>query len=169
MPSARDSRLDGLVLRDPRPGDIGWVVHRHGVLYHVEYGWDWTFEALVSKVASEFIEGFDPARDCCRIAEVGGAIMGSAFVVDGGAAGVAKLRLVYVEPGMRGTGLGRMLVQSCMDFAREAGYRRMTLWTNDVLVPARALYQKLGFELVASEPYRSFGHDLVSETWDRDL
>ncbi len=169
MPSAPDDRLAGLRLRDPAPGDIGWVVHRHGALYKAEYGWDWTFEVLVAKVAGEFIEGFDPAQDCCRIADAGGVIVGSAFVVAGGAPGVAKLRLVYVEPTMRGTGLGRMLVQSCMDFACAAGYRRMTLWTNDVLVPARKLYQNLGFVMVASEPYQGFGQDLVSETWERDL
>lgn len=157
------------VLREPEPGDIGWVIHRHGVLYNQEYGWDWTFEALVAKVAGEFIDRFDPTFDCCRIAEAGGRIVGSAFVVRGGDAGVAKLRLVYVEPQVRGTGLGRRLVEDCMTFARGAGYRRMTLWTNDVLVPARRLYQRLGFEMIAAEPYRGFGHDLVSETWERDL
>ena len=162
-------RKDGATLRDPRPGDIGWVVHRHGALYHQEYGWDWTFEALVSKVAGEFIDQFDPAADCCRIAELDGRIVGSAFVVRSGRPGVAKLRLVYVEPEMRGSGLGQRLVEDCMGFARRAGYTRMTLWTNDVLVAARRLYQRLGFELLAAERYRGFGHDLVSETWERDL
>jgi DNA-binding MarR family transcriptional regulator/GNAT superfamily N-acetyltransferase len=163
------SRRFEAMLREPRPGDIGWVVHRHGALYNQEYGWDWTFEALVAKVAGEFIEQFDPAQDCCRIAEVDGRIVGSSFVVRSGKPRVAKLRLVYVEPEMRGSGLGRRLVEDCMSFARRAGYMRMTLWTNDVLLAARRLYQRLGFEMVASEPYRGFGHDLVSETWERDL
>jgi DNA-binding MarR family transcriptional regulator/predicted N-acetyltransferase YhbS len=162
-------RKPGATLRDPRPGDIGWIVHRHGVLYNLEYGWDWTFEALVAKVAGEFVEQFDPTRDCCRIAEVEGRIVGSAFVVRSGKAGVAKLRLVYVEPETRGTGLGQRLVEDCMRFARRAGYKRMTLWTNDVLLAARRLYKRLGFEMLAAEPYRGFGHDLVGETWERDL
>jgi GNAT superfamily N-acetyltransferase len=164
QPAPSDYRL-----REPRPGDIGYVVHRHGALYHAEYGWDWTFEALVAKVAGDFIERFDPARDCCRIADLDGVVVGSAFVVRTDQPQVAKLRLVYVEPSMRGTGLGRALVEDCMSFARRAGYRRMTLWTNDVLLPARRLYQRLGFAMTASEPYHAFGHDLVSETWERDL
>jgi GNAT superfamily N-acetyltransferase len=169
MPSVPETRRWPFTLREPRPGDIGWVVHRHGALYNLEYGWDWTFEALVARVAAEFIEQFDPARDCCRIAEADGRIAGSAFVVRTDRPGVAKLRLVYVEPPMRGSGLGRVLVEECMAFARRAGYRHMTLWTNDVLVPARRLYERLGFVMVASKPYRGFGHDLVSETWERDL
>ena len=166
---AKPARGGIVTLRDPRPGDIGWVVHRHGALYNAEHGWDWTFEALVSKVAAEFINTFDPAQDCCRIADEAGRIVGSAFVVRGGKPGIAKLRLVYVEPALRGSGLGRQLVEDSLSFARRAGYRRMTLWTNDVLVAARRLYQRLGFEMTASEPYHGFGHDLVSETWERDL
>ncbi len=157
------------VLRDRRPGDIGWVVHRHGVLYNREHGWDGTFEALVARVAGEFIEQFDPKRDCCRIAEVEGLVVGSAFVVRTDCSGVAKLRLVYVEPEMRGTGLGRRLVEDCIAFARSAGYRRMTLWTNDPLIAARILYQRLEFVMTASEPVTSFGYAMKSETWERDL
>ena len=157
------------VIRDPRPGDIGWVVHRHGALYNREYGWDWTFEALVARIAGEFIEQYDPNHDCCRIAEAGGQVVGSAFVVRSGKPGVAKLRLVYVEPSMRGTGLGRRLVEACMDFARTTGNTRMTLWTNDPLVAARRLYQRLGFKMVASEPVTAFGQSMMSETWERDL
>ncbi|MDX2155678.1 MAG: GNAT family N-acetyltransferase [Hyphomicrobiaceae bacterium] len=168
-PPASGPARPGHILRQPRPGDIGYVVHRHGALYHAEYGWDWTFEALVAKVAADFIERFDPARDCCRIAESDGRPVGSAFVVRSDTPHVAKLRMVYVEPGQRGTGLGRLLVEDCMSFARGAGYTRMTLWTNDVLVPARRLYQRLGFEMTATEPYRGFGQDLVGETWERDL
>jgi GNAT superfamily N-acetyltransferase len=155
-------------LRPPRPGDIGWVIHRHGAIYAAEYGWDITFEALVAKVAGEFIEKFDNRTDCCYIAERDGVILGSAFVVATDPS-TAKLRLVYVEATERGTGLGRRLVEACMTFARQAGYKRMTLWTNDVLVPARRLYESLGFTLVSSEPHHSFGVDLISETWERDL
>ena len=150
-------------------GDLGWVVHRHGVLYHNEYGWDQSFEVLVAQIASAFFQDFDPARDCCRIAEADGQVVGSAFVVRTERRGVAKLRMVYVEPNMRGTGLGRALVEDCMAFARRAGYRRMTLWTNDPLVAARHLYQRLGFEMTASEPVTAFGHVMMSETWERDL
>jgi GNAT superfamily N-acetyltransferase len=157
-----------VVLRENRPGDMGWVIHRHGVIYHQEYGWDGTFEALVAKVAAEFIEKFDAARERCFIAEKDGAIVGSAFVVKK-TADVAKLRLVYVEASERGTGLGRRLTLESMDFARRAGYRRMTLWTNDVLIPARTLYRSLGFNLTLLEPYRGFGQDLVGETWECDL
>lgn len=156
-------------LREPRPGDIGFVIHRHGVLYNREYGWDWTFEALVADVASEFVLKFHSAHDCCRIAEVEGRVVGSAFVVRSDRPGVAKLRLVYVEPETRGTGLGQALVEDCMQFARAAGYTGMKLWTNDVLLAARRLYQRLGFVMTNSEPYRGFGHDLVGEIWERPL
>jgi len=144
-------------------------VHRHGVLYNREYGWDWTFEALVAKVAGEFIDAFEPGRDYCRIAEADNRVVGSAFVVRTDVSDIAKLRLVYVEPETRGTGLGRRLVEDCMTFARQAGYRRMTLWTNDPLIAARRLYQRLGFVMTASEPVTAFGHTMMSETWERDL
>jgi len=158
-----------VTIRGPLCGDIGWVVHRHGALYHQEYGWDWSFEALVAKVAADFIAQFDAARDCCRIADVDGEVVGSAFVVRTGDRDVAKLRLVYVEPAVRGSGLGQRLVEDCMAFARGAGYRRMTLWTNDPLVAARRLYQRLGFEMTASEPVTAFGRAMMSETWERSL
>ncbi|MGD9804654.1 MAG: GNAT family N-acetyltransferase [Hyphomicrobiaceae bacterium] len=170
----RDLELQGkaphrVTLREPRCGDIGWIVHRHGALYHEEYGWDWSFEALVAKVAGEFVDQFNASRDCCRIADVDGEVVGSAFVVRSQDPRVAKLRLVYVEPAMRGTGVGQRLVEACMVFARDAGYGRMTLWTNDPLVAARRLYQRLGFEMIASEPVTAFGHAMMSETWERDL
>jgi GNAT superfamily N-acetyltransferase len=159
---------DPVRLRPLRIGDLGWVIHRHAVIYAEEYGWDATFEAMVAKVAAEFIDNFDPKTDVGIIAERSGAIVGSAFVVAKSPA-IAKLRLVYVEPTARGLGVGRQLVEACMTFARSAGYSHMTLWTNDVLVPARHLYQRLGFTLTASEPYRGFGQDLVGETWERGL
>jgi GNAT superfamily N-acetyltransferase len=156
-------------LRSHRSGDIGWVVHRHGVIYAEQYGWDLTFEALVARVAADFIDQFDCARDCCWIAERGNTIVGAAFVVKTEQSAVAKLRLVYVEPTAQGQGIGRLLVERCMTFARDAGYKRMVLWTNDVLLPARALYQQFGFTMTEAKPYRGFGHDLVGETWERDL
>jgi GNAT superfamily N-acetyltransferase len=158
-----------VTLRPHRMGDIGWVVHRHGVIYAEQYGWDLTFEALVARVAADFIDQFDGARDGCWIAEQDGAILGAAFVVKTDQVSVAKLRLVYVEPSAQGQGIGRLLVERCMTFARDAGYSRMVLWTNDVLLPARALYQKLGFAVTDAKPYRGFGHDLVGETWERNL
>lgn len=156
------------VLRPPRPGDIGHVVSRHGALYAAEYGWDGSFEGLVADIAAGFIRDFDPAREGCWIAERGGAVVGSAFLVKHGE-DTAKIRLVYVEPSARGLGIGAAMVAACIAFARANGYRRVTLWTHSILVAARRLYERAGFRLVASEPHRSFGHDLVAETWELAL
>jgi GNAT superfamily N-acetyltransferase len=159
------------IIRPHRIGDMGFVVHRHGVLYFEEYGFDITFEALVARIAADFIDTFDPVRCCSRIAEVDGAIVGSAFVVPAGVdtPDTAKLRLVYLEPQMRGSGLARQMVLDCMAFAKSAGYRRMTLWTQDILIPARRLYASLGFARVASSPFEGFGQTMVNETWVHDL
>lgn len=172
MPDAMDTfepiRHGSFLIRPPRPGDLGQVVSRHGALYHQEYGWDATFEHLVAGIVAEFARAFDARRHIALIAEHRGTVAGSAFVVDADAT-TAKLRLVYAEPWARGTGLAQRLVEESMAFSRRAGYGRMTLWTNDVLVPARRLYQRLGFVMTAADPAPAFGADLVSETWERDL
>jgi DNA-binding MarR family transcriptional regulator/N-acetylglutamate synthase-like GNAT family acetyltransferase len=157
-----------VTLRRHRLGDIGWVAHLQAMLYAQEYGWDQSYEVLAAEILAGIVRTFDPSREQSWIAERDGAVIGSVFVVHGPDT-VAKLRLLYVEPAARGIGLGRRLVDECIRFARDAGYRTLTLWTNDVLVPARRIYQAAGFTCVAEEAHHSFGQDLVGETWELAL
>ena len=163
------SRPKTYSLRPHKPGDMGWIVHRHGKLYAQEYNYDVRFEALVAEVVTEFIQNFDAKRERCWIAEREDEILGSVFLVKV-SKGVAKLRLLFVEPSARGLGIGRRLVAECVSFARCAGYKKLVLWTQSELSAARHLYEEAGFKLIKSEPHQSWGRkDLVAETWELKL
>jgi GNAT superfamily N-acetyltransferase len=152
-----------------RPGDLGWVVMAHGETYARQFGWNTDFEALVAAIVAGYATGHDPARERAWIAEAGGDRAGCVFLVAGDEPGTAKLRILLVTPAARGLGIGTRLVDECLAFARRSGYRRVVLWTNDVLVSARRIYQAAGFTRTGEEPHHSFGHDLVGQTWALDL
>jgi DNA-binding MarR family transcriptional regulator/N-acetylglutamate synthase-like GNAT family acetyltransferase len=165
---ARPETKTPYLIRPHRPGDIGWVVGRHGALYADEYGWDDTFEAMVAEIAARFLRRFDAKRERCWIAEKDGENVGSVFLVRKSAT-VAQLRLLIVDPKARGLGIGHRLVDECIAFARRAGYRKIVLWTNDILRAARRIYESRGFRLVEEERHRSFGKNLVGQIWDLKL
>jgi DNA-binding MarR family transcriptional regulator/GNAT superfamily N-acetyltransferase len=156
------------LLRSHRIGDMGWVISRQSIAYADEYRWDISYEALVADICAQFIKNYDAPREHCWIAEADGKPLGSVFLVKA-SDDLAKLRLLLVEKEARGLGIGRALVEQCIRSAREKGYKRMTLWTQSVLVAARNIYRDTGFTLVATEPHHSFGQDLIGETWERDL
>lgn len=153
-----------LVLRELQPGDIGWVIAQHGLLYAQEYGWNWEFEGLVASICADFVKNFQPDGERCWIAEIKGERVGSVFVARKNQT-TAQLRMLILTPQARGLGLGARLTDEAIRFARERGYQEMVLWTNACLLAARAIYQKRGFQLIESAPYQGFGQDLVSETW----
>jgi len=156
------------LLRCHQPGDMGWVVHRHGVLYAQEYGYDEHFEALVASIVAEFIANYDAKCERCWMAEREGALVGSVFLVRKSKT-IAKLRLLFVEPAARGLGMGARLVSECIRFARHAGYKKIALWTQSELKAARHIYDKAGFKLVGKKPHFSWGKNLVAETWELKL
>jgi GNAT superfamily N-acetyltransferase len=164
--SAAEPRV--IIRAATQPGDLGWMVQAHGEIYAAEFGWDTDFEALVTRIVADYAAGHDPAREAAWIAELDGRRAGCVLCVAAGER-TAKLRILLVDPAARGHGIGRLLVDTCMGFARQAGYARMRLWTNDVLADARRIYLRRGFTLVAQEPHRSFGADLVGQTYEADL
>jgi DNA-binding MarR family transcriptional regulator/GNAT superfamily N-acetyltransferase len=164
----RTDAVRSYVLRPPEPGDLGWIVERSGVRYAAEYGWDDGFEAFVAATVADYVRGRDPSREAVWIAEVDGERVGCVGCVRDDDE-TARLRWLLVEPAARGTGVGSRLVDECLRFARRAGYRRMTLWTYDVLADARRIYERAGFTLDEQQPERAFGHDLTQQNWSRDL
>ena len=168
---AKDSQLHPpYVLRPHRPGDMGWVVHREAAFYTEEFGWDDTFEALAACIVADFVTNFDPKRERCWIAEIDGQSVGHIFLVKHpDDPDIAKLRLLFVERSARGKGLGNVLVNECVRFAQTCGYKKITLWTQSILIPAHRIYERCGFRLVKEEPHHSFGKDLVGQTWELEL
>jgi DNA-binding MarR family transcriptional regulator/GNAT superfamily N-acetyltransferase len=164
-PEAPSQPVSGCTLRPLAVGDVGWIIHRQGLLYAQEYGWDSSYEVLVAEILAGFVKSFDPAGEQAWVAEADGGIVGAVFLVRESPT-VGKLRLLYVEPHTRGQGIGHRLVAACIDGARAKGYRKLTLWTNSVLVAARRIYQAAGWHLVKEEPHHSFGKDLIGQTWE---
>ncbi|MFJ8953194.1 helix-turn-helix domain-containing GNAT family N-acetyltransferase [Streptomyces sp. NPDC102384] len=160
---------ENVLLREPGPGDLGWIVARNGALYAAEFGWNADYEGLVARIVADFAEDHDPHLERVWIAELDGRPVGCVMCVRDEAPGTARLRLLLVEPEARGLGIGDRLVRACIDFARGVGYREMTLWTNDVLKSARSIYQRHGFVLVGEKPHRSFGADLIGQDWKMTL
>jgi len=156
------------LLRQHQPGDMGWIVHRQGILYAEEYGWDGTYEAFAAEIVAQFIKNYDPKRERCWIAEKDGERVGAVFVAKASEE-IARLRLLHVEPETRGLGIGTRLVEECIRFARQAGYQKMTLWTQSILHAARHIYKQAGFQVVSEEQHHTFGKDLTAETWELDL
>ncbi|WP_442595467.1 GNAT family N-acetyltransferase [Neobacillus sp. D3-1R] len=159
---------DTYQLRQPKPGDMGLVVFKHGTLYDKEYGWNEQFEALVAQIVSDYLTHYNPEKERCWIAEMDGEVVGSVFIVEESEK-VAKLRLLLVDPKARGLGLGTRLVEECIDYSKKAGYEKIKLWTNSVLKEARHIYEKTGFKLIEEEKHHSFGHELVGEIWEMVL
>lgn len=166
--SAEPERGASYVLRPHQPGDLGWAVQQHGLLYAEQYGWDETFEALAAEVAAKFLRDFDPKRERSWIAEKDGENVGCIFLVKQSDE-VAKIRMLLVHPKARGLGIGKRLVEECIRFAKQKGYKKITLWTNDILTTARRIYQQAGFKLMAEERHHSFGHHMMGETWELEL
>jgi DNA-binding MarR family transcriptional regulator/GNAT superfamily N-acetyltransferase len=165
-----DRRRLPYILRPHRVGDMGWIVYREGIGYAEQYGWDDTFEALVARIVDQFVTNFDPGRERCWIAEIDGQNVGHIFLVKHpDESETAKLRLLFVEPSARGVGLGDALVKECVRFARTAGYKKVVLWTQSILVGAHRIYERAGFRLVKEEPHHSFGKDLTGQTWELEL
>ncbi|MGH6666063.1 MAG: bifunctional helix-turn-helix transcriptional regulator/GNAT family N-acetyltransferase [Pseudolabrys sp.] len=166
-PAAPKPKRD-YILREPRPGDLGWIVSRHAELYAQEYGWVEPFEGLCAQIVADFVSKYDPARERCWIAELNGENVGTVMLVKDSDE-VARIRLLLVDPNGRGIGLGARLVDECVRFARSAGYKKITLWTHSVLTAARHIYEKAGFKLTSSEPRHSWSQDVVAEFWDLEL
>jgi len=165
----RKGRAAQVRLRPPGPGDLGWVIHRQSVLYHRDYGFDMSFEGHIAEILGTYGSGFDPKREDGWIADLEGSPVGSIFLLKSPDPAIARLRLLHVEPEARGLGVGTRLVHACIDRAQKLGYRQLTLWTNDVLVSARRIYQAAGFRMIKVEAHHSFGKDLVGQTWILDL
>jgi DNA-binding MarR family transcriptional regulator/GNAT superfamily N-acetyltransferase len=166
---AKPAATKDVQFRPLRVGDLGWVTHRQAVLYQQEYGWDWTYEGLVGRILGDFAAHFDASREDAWIAELDGQVVGSVFLMKTDDRNLAKLRLLYVDPAARGMGVGSRLVRMCIERARDMGYRKLTLWTNDVLTSACKIYEAAGFASVEENCHHSFGKDLIGQTWMLDL